>query len=44
VRGKRNDPHHVRYVSEKLASVKNEDAEKVAEATVKNTERLFGIR
>ncbi|MEK9158887.1 MAG: TatD family hydrolase, partial [Patescibacteria group bacterium] len=40
-RGKRNEPAYVRYVVEKIAEIKGETAEKVAQQTVKNTLNLF---
>ncbi len=40
-RGKRNEPAYVRYVVEKIAEIKGETVEKVAQQTVKNTLDLF---
>lgn len=41
-RGKRNEPSYLKYVIEKLAEVKNTDAETVAGITSKNAEKIFG--
>lgn len=42
-RGKRCEPHMVRYTAEKLAQVREITVHEVAEATVENTCRLFGL-
>ncbi len=42
-RGKRNEPAYVEFVAKKVAEVKGLSFEKVAEATLENTKRLFGI-
>jgi TatD DNase family protein len=41
VRGKRNEPANVRWVLEKLASIKEQDQETVARVTTSNAEILF---
>lgn len=43
-RGKRNDPSLVRLVCEKLAELRRMDVEEVAEITLQNGLRLFGMR
>lgn len=40
-RGKRNEPAYVRFVAEKIAQIRNELLEQVAEITSTNAERLF---
>jgi TatD DNase family protein len=42
-RGKRNYPGYVRYVAEKIAEIKGISYEEVAEKTLENGKRLFGI-
>ena len=42
-RGKRNEPSFVRYVSEKIASLKGISFEEVAEVTSRNFMDLFGL-
>lgn len=42
-RGRRNEPVYVSEVVKKIAEIKGEGLEKVAEALVANTARLFGI-
>ena len=42
-RGKRNEPSYTRYVAEKVADVTGESLLKVAEATTRNAEQLFGV-
>ena len=42
-RGKRNDPSLVRLVCEKLAEIRNMDAEAAAQITLENGLRLFGM-
>jgi len=42
-RGKRNEPLYVREVAKKIAEIRNEPYEKIAEATTQNALRLFGI-
>ncbi|HWR23636.1 MAG TPA: TatD family hydrolase [Feifaniaceae bacterium] len=42
-RGKRNDPSLVKLVCEKLAEIRNMDAEEVAQITLENGFRLFGM-
>lgn len=43
-RGKRNEPWMVRYVAEKIAELRGIGVDEVIEATVRNTERLFGVK
>ena len=43
-RGKRNEPLYVIEVVKKLAEIKNISIEEMAKATVKNANRIFGIR
>ena len=43
-RGKRNDPSLVRLVCEKLAQLRHMDAEEVAELTLQNGLKLFGMQ
>jgi len=42
-RGKRNEPAHVRLVAEKVAEVRGQAAEAVAERTADNARRLFRL-
>lgn len=42
-RGKRNDPSKIILVAEAIAEIKNLSAEKVADITSQNAEKLFGI-
>lgn len=42
-RGQRNSPEYVRYVAEKIAEIKNEPVEVVAEVTKANAMKLFNI-
>jgi TatD DNase family protein len=42
-RGKRNYPGYVRYVAEKIAEIKGLSYEEVANKTLENGKRLFGI-
>ncbi|MDZ4795851.1 MAG: TatD family hydrolase [Bacteroidota bacterium] len=41
-RGKRNEPSYLKYVAEKLASIKKLDVEEVVSITTANAEKLFG--
>lgn len=41
-RGKRNEPSYLKYVVEKLATIKKISAEQVATITTANAEKLFG--
>jgi TatD DNase family protein len=40
-RGERNEPAHVKYVVEKIAQIKDQTLERVADITTANAERLF---
>lgn len=40
-RGKRNQPQYVEYVARKVAELKNEEYEKVAQITFENAKKLF---
>ena len=42
-RGKRNDSRNVKYVAQKVATIKNISLEDVAKITYENTMRIFGI-
>ena len=42
-RGKRNDSGHVHLVAETIARVKGMDPEEVAQITLENGKRFFGI-
>lgn len=42
-RGKRNEPIFVKYVVDKLAELKGVSPEKMAEITLSNTSRVFGL-
>ncbi len=42
-RGTRNEPKNVKYVADKIATLKGLSIEEVAEATTKNAKRLFSI-
>jgi len=44
MRGKRNNSMNVRYVAEKIASVKNKTIEEIAEITSNNAKRIFNIK
>ncbi|MDD2646659.1 MAG: TatD family hydrolase [Patescibacteria group bacterium] len=43
VRRQRCEPWHVRYIIEKIAQIKNTSFEEVEQATMENSEKLFGI-
>lgn len=43
VRGTRNDSRNLKYIANKIASVKHIPLEEVAKATYENTKRIFGI-
>lgn len=42
-RGKRNDSRNVKYIAEKIASVKQMSLEEIARITYENTSKIFGI-
>jgi TatD DNase family protein len=42
-RGKRNEPAYLKYVLEKIATIKNCTKEEVAQVTTANAEKLFGL-
>jgi TatD DNase family protein len=42
-RGKRNEPAYLKYVLEKLATIKNTSREEIASITTANAEKLFGV-
>ena len=42
-RGKRNECSYIKYVAQKLAEIKNISAEKVANVTTANAEKLFNL-
>ena len=44
LRGKRNNSMNVKYVAEKIASVKNKTLEEIADITNKNAKRIFNIK
>lgn len=44
LRGKRNEPAHVRFVCEAVAAARGEDPAEVAAFTADNAERLFPVR
>ena len=41
-RGKRNEPSYLKYIVEKIATIKNVNVEEVAKITTTNAEKLFG--
>ena len=43
MRGKRNDSSLIPYVAEKMAEIKNTDAQSVLDIATKNTKKLFNI-
>jgi TatD DNase family protein len=43
-RGKRNEPSYVQYTAQKIAEIKNVSFEEVAEATTKNTLRVYRLK
>ena len=43
LRGKRNDPNNVKYIAQKIASVKQIDIEQMAKITYQNAEKIFNI-
>ncbi len=43
VRGKRNEPKYVRHVIEKMAALRNMDADEVAKINIENAKALFGV-
>ena len=42
-RGKRNESSYIRYVAEKIASIKNISFEEVARATTINAKKIFSF-
>ena len=42
-RGKRNEPSFVEFVAKKIANLRNENVERICEATKNNTKKLFNI-
>lgn len=42
-RGKRNEPSNVLYTAKKIAEIRGESFEKIAEITTKNTKEFYGI-
>jgi TatD DNase family protein len=42
-RGKRNEPAYVRFIAERLASIKQVSLEAIAQATTDNAMRLFNL-
>ena len=44
MRGRRNEPTHVRFVAEKLAEIRGESPEELAAYTFENAERIYGLR
>ncbi len=42
-RGKRNEPSYLKYIVEKLATIKNISTDKIAEINTANAEKLFGL-
>jgi len=42
-RGRRNEPAHVRFVADEIASLRNLTLEELAAATTANVRRLFSI-
>ncbi len=42
-RGKQNEPMYVKYVTKKIAEIKNLDEEEVCMAVIKNVKRLFKV-
>lgn len=43
-RGKRNDSRNVKYIAEKIASVKEMPVGEIARITYENGKRVFGIK
>ena len=44
MRGKRNDSRNVAYIAEKLAQIKGMTPEEMADLTMANGRKLFGIQ
>ena len=44
MRGRRNEPAHVRFVAAKLAEIREEPPEELAAYTYDNAMRIYGIR
>ncbi len=42
-RGQRNEPAYVKYVAQRIAEIRGETLEKIAEATTQNAFNLFGL-
>ncbi|MDP2946220.1 MAG: TatD family hydrolase [bacterium] len=42
-RGQRNEPAHVKYVAQRVAEIRGEPIEKIAEITTQNAKKLFKI-
>jgi len=43
LKGQRNEPVNVKYVAQRIAEIRGESMEKIAEATTLNARKLFGI-
>lgn len=43
VRGKRNDSRNLKYITERIAEIRNTSAGKIAELTMENGKKFFGI-
>ena len=42
-RGTRNDSRNIKYIAQKVADIRGENVEKIAEITYENAKRVFGI-
>lgn len=43
MRGRRNEPTHVRYVCEKIAALRNMDPEELSQITTRNALQVYRI-
>ncbi len=43
-RGKRNDSRNVKYIAEKIASVKGKSLEEIAKITYENAEKIYNLK
>ena len=42
-RGKRNEPHYVQFVTEKIAELRGESVEDIQKTVLENARNLFGV-
>jgi len=44
LKGQRNEPANVKYIAQRIAEIKGEGLEKIAEITTQNAKNLFGLK